>query len=86
MYVAGYKFKVLSPTFTVHWGLQTRKSRPSWRERQNTVNRKHFETFKKEVFARYMRDPLKMVKNPRWHRPQVVQALNKEDEDLRNNL
>ncbi|XP_008206491.1 uncharacterized protein LOC100114967 isoform X3 [Nasonia vitripennis] len=64
MYVAGYKFKVLSPTFTVHWGLQTRKSRPAWRERQNSVNRKHFEVFKKEVFARYMRDPLKMLKNP----------------------
>ncbi|CAB0031614.1 unnamed protein product [Trichogramma brassicae] len=60
MYVAGYKFKVLTPTFTVHWGLQTRKSRPAWRERQNSVNRKHFEIFKKEVFARYSRDPLKM--------------------------
>uniref|UniRef100_A0ABD2VZG3 Beta-1,4-glucuronyltransferase 1 n=1 Tax=Trichogramma kaykai TaxID=54128 RepID=A0ABD2VZG3_9HYME len=69
MYVAGYKFKVLTPTFTVHWGLQTRKSRPAWRERQNSVNRKHFEIFKKEVFARYSRDPLKMVKNgPRRRR------------------
>ncbi|XP_014605364.1 PREDICTED: beta-1,4-glucuronyltransferase 1 [Polistes canadensis] len=63
MFVAGYQFKVLSPVFTVHWGLQTRKSRPSWRERQNSANRKHFEMFKKEVFARYMRDPLKMMKN-----------------------
>ncbi|XP_014210479.1 beta-1,4-glucuronyltransferase 1 [Copidosoma floridanum] len=63
MYVAGYKFKVLSPTFTVHWGLQTRKSRPAWRERQNSLNRKHFEVFKKEVFARYTRDPLKMLKS-----------------------
>ena len=63
MFVAGYKFKVLTPTFTVHWGLQTRKSRPSWRERQNSVNRKHFEVFKKEVFARYTRDPLMMLKN-----------------------
>ncbi|XP_066592194.1 beta-1,4-glucuronyltransferase 1 [Prorops nasuta] len=62
MYVAGYQFKVLSPIFTGHWGLQTRKSRPAWRERQNSANRKHFETFKKEVFARYMRDPLKMIK------------------------
>ncbi|KOC69607.1 N-acetyllactosaminide beta-1,3-N-acetylglucosaminyltransferase [Habropoda laboriosa] len=63
MYVAGYQFKVLSPVFTGHWGLQTRKTRPAWRERQNSANRKHFETFKKEVFARYMRDPLKMMKN-----------------------
>ncbi|XP_043793568.1 beta-1,4-glucuronyltransferase 1 [Apis laboriosa] len=63
MFVAGYQFKVLSPVFTGHWGLQTRKTRPAWRERQNSANRKHFETFKKEVFARYMRDPLKMMKN-----------------------
>lgn len=63
MYVTGYQFKVLSPVFTVHWGLQTRKGRPAWRERQNSANRKQFETFKKEVFARYMRDPLKMMKN-----------------------
>ncbi|XP_072756325.1 beta-1,4-glucuronyltransferase 1 isoform X3 [Anoplolepis gracilipes] len=63
MYVTGYQFKVLSPVFTGHWGLQTRKSRPAWRERQNSANRKQFETFKKEVFARYMRDPLKMMKN-----------------------
>lgn len=64
MYVTGYQFKVLSPVFTGHWGLQTRKNRPAWRERQNSANRKQFETFKKEVFARYMRDPLKMMKNP----------------------
>ncbi|KYN23020.1 N-acetyllactosaminide beta-1,3-N-acetylglucosaminyltransferase, partial [Trachymyrmex cornetzi] len=63
MYVTGYQFKVLSPVFTGHWGLQTRKTRPAWRERQNSANRKQFETFKKEVFARYMRDPLKMMKN-----------------------
>lgn len=63
MYVTGYQFKVLSPVFTGHWGLQTRKTRPAWRERQNSANRKQFETFKKEVFARYMRDPLKMMKS-----------------------
>lgn len=68
MYVTGYQFKVLSPVFTVHWGLQTRKSRPAWRERQNSANRKQFETFKKEVFARYMRDPLKMMKNTNWRK------------------
>lgn len=63
MYVAGYQFKVISPSFTVHWGLQTRKSRPSWRERQNSANRKHFEVFKKEIFARYQREPAKTSKN-----------------------
>lgn len=61
MYVAGYQFFVLSPVFTVHWGLQQRKGRPSWRERQNTNNRKNFDQFKREVFARYHKDPLNMV-------------------------
>ncbi|KAL1114818.1 hypothetical protein AAG570_007642, partial [Ranatra chinensis] len=61
MYVAGYQFYVLSPVFTIHWGLQNRKGRPSWRERQNANNRKHFDQFKREVFARYHKDPLNMV-------------------------
>lgn len=61
MYVAGYEFFVLSPVFTIHWGLQHRKGRPSWRERQNTNNRKNFDQFKREVFARYHKDPLRMV-------------------------
>lgn len=64
MYVSGYKFKVLSPVFTIHWGLQTRRSRPSWRERQNSANRKQFEVFKKEILAKYMHDPLKVAKGP----------------------
>ncbi|XP_046748429.1 beta-1,4-glucuronyltransferase 1 isoform X1 [Diprion similis] len=63
MFVAGYEFLVLTPIFTGHWGLQTKKGRPAWRERQNSMNRKLFEGFKKEVFARYNRDPLKMMKN-----------------------
>ena len=61
MFVAGYQFQVLSPIFTVHWGLQNKKSRPAWRERQNNVNRKYFEVFKREVFARYHKDPLRML-------------------------
>lgn len=61
MFVAGYQFQVLTPIFTVHWGLQTSKGRPPWRERQNDANRKVFEIFKREVFARYNKDPLKMV-------------------------
>nr|CAD7571069.1 unnamed protein product [Timema californicum] len=61
MYVAGYQFQVLSPIFTCHWGLQNKKGRPSWRERQNSLNRRHFEVFKAEVFARYRKDPSKMV-------------------------
>lgn len=61
MYVAGYSFYVLSPIFTCHWGLQVKKSRPPWREHQNSQNRKHFDTFKKEIFARYNKDPLNMM-------------------------
>lgn len=69
MFVAGYQFQVLSPLFTVHWGLQNKKSRPAWRERQNNVNRKYFEIFKREVFARYHKDPLKMLVPKKPKRP-----------------
>lgn len=67
MYVSGFQFQVLTPLFTIHWGLQNKKGRPAWREHQNNVNRKQFEIFKREVFARYHKDPLKMLvpKKPR---------------------
>ncbi|XP_031638195.1 beta-1,4-glucuronyltransferase 1 [Contarinia nasturtii] len=61
MFVAGYQFQVLTPIFTLHNGLQSKKSRPAWRERQNNLNRKQFEVFKKEIYARYRRDPLQML-------------------------
>lgn len=61
MFVAGFQFQVLTPLFTIHWGLQHKKGRPAWREHQNNINRKHFEIFKREVFARYHKDPLKML-------------------------
>lgn len=62
MFVAGYEFLVLSPIFTVHWGLQVKRGRPPWREHQNNLNRKKFETFKSELFARYNKDPLNMMR------------------------
>ncbi|KAJ8726725.1 hypothetical protein PYW08_015122 [Mythimna loreyi] len=52
MFLIGFQFRVLSPIFTIHWGLQARRNRPLWRETQNQKNRKHFETFKRELFAR----------------------------------
>ncbi|XP_059061199.1 beta-1,4-glucuronyltransferase 1-like isoform X1 [Achroia grisella] len=64
MFLIGYQFRVLSPIFTIHWGLQARRSRPLWREKQNEKNRKHFETFKRELFARYRRDPLHLLRKP----------------------
>uniref|UniRef100_A0A1A9V6I4 Beta-1,4-glucuronyltransferase 1 n=1 Tax=Glossina austeni TaxID=7395 RepID=A0A1A9V6I4_GLOAU len=35
-----------------------KNARPSWREQQNTMNRKRFETFKREILARYKKPPL----------------------------
>ncbi|XP_028163226.1 beta-1,4-glucuronyltransferase 1 isoform X2 [Ostrinia furnacalis] len=64
MFLIGYQFRVLSPIFTIHWGLQARRTRPLWREKQNEKNRKHFETFKRELFARYRRDPLHLIRRP----------------------
>ena len=57
MYLAGWTFEVLSPIFAIHWGLQKKKGRPSWREKQNSANRQKFLTFKKELFARYNMTP-----------------------------
>ncbi|XP_063930795.1 beta-1,4-glucuronyltransferase 1 isoform X3 [Zophobas morio] len=61
MFVAGYEFLVLSPIFTCHWGLQVKKTRPPWREHQNNLNRKQFDGFKREIFAKYDKDPLNMM-------------------------
>lgn len=72
MFVAGYQFQVLSPVFTCHWGLQSRKGRPSWREKQNNVNRRNFDVFKREVYAKYHKDPLHMVYNTRQKQPHVM--------------
>ncbi|CAH1154748.1 unnamed protein product [Phaedon cochleariae] len=63
MFVAGYEFLVLSPIFTCHWGLQVKRSRPPWREHQNNLNRKQFDAFKREIFAKYNKDPLNMMAN-----------------------
>ena len=56
MWTAGWQFQVLSPAFALHWGLQDKKGRPSWRERQNSNNRRKFPHFKKEIFAKYNKD------------------------------
>ena len=57
MWVQGWTFQVLSPMFAIHWGLQKKKSRPQWRERQNNRNRLRFKLFKDEVWARYGKIP-----------------------------
>ncbi|XP_068147016.1 beta-1,4-glucuronyltransferase 1 [Drosophila tropicalis] len=53
MHIAGFEFYVLTPVFTCHWGLQRKQTRPAWREQQNNINRKKFDGFKSEIFARY---------------------------------
>lgn len=60
MFVAGFSFYVLSPVFTLHPGLQNRKPQLI-REQQNNKNRRSFDGFKREVFARYKKDPLRMM-------------------------
>lgn len=63
MFVAGFQFQVLSPIFTCHPGLQNKKH-ALLREQQNNKNRRAFDGFKREVFARYNKDPLKMMQPP----------------------
>ncbi|KAF6205241.1 hypothetical protein GE061_019409 [Apolygus lucorum] len=53
MSIAGYKFFVLSPVFTVHWGLQNNVRRPMWRERQNNNNYRKLYSFKREIYIRH---------------------------------
>ncbi|KAF2359253.1 Nucleotide-diphospho-sugar transferase [Trinorchestia longiramus] len=62
MLVAGWKFRVLAPLFSIHWGMQTKKGRPRWRETQNNNNRKLFEGFKREITVKYKSDPLGLMK------------------------
>jgi N-acetyllactosaminide beta-1,3-N-acetylglucosaminyltransferase len=54
MIVAGYQFQVLSPIFSCHWGLQTRRSsyNPS-RNMQVKKNAKLVTSFEEELAARY---------------------------------
>lgn len=61
MFVSGYLFQVITPLFACHWGLQTKKTRPQWREAQNNANRKQLDDFKREVYVRYQRDPLNIA-------------------------
>lgn len=52
-HLANFEFQVLDEAFAVHRGIQTRKSRGFWRERQNVQNRRLFLQFKKDMAARY---------------------------------
>lgn len=54
--LAGYKLWVLNNAFALHRGLVLKRTRPMWRERQNTANAQLLEGFKRELAAKYSRD------------------------------
>ena len=62
MFIAGYSFYVLNNAFLSHWGYSVKNSTPDWRVMQRKENELRFESFAREVSARYGRDPLGMVK------------------------
>lgn len=53
MALAGWTFHVLSPVFTVHWGLQMKQHRPTWRKNQMDRNRHVFDAVHSELKVRY---------------------------------
>ncbi len=57
MFVAGYRFKVLSNAFLKHWGFQHKKSRPKWRTRQELRNQRLLPSFYRDMLEKYGKDP-----------------------------
>ena len=53
MALAGWTFHVLSPVFTVHWGMQMKQRRPTWRKNQMDRNRRVFDAVHNELKVRY---------------------------------
>ncbi|GFR02476.1 beta-1,4-glucuronyltransferase 1 [Trichonephila clavata] len=53
MHLAGFDFWVLNPAFAIHRGVQNKRGRGAWRERQNVINRKQFIRFKNEMAIKY---------------------------------
>ena len=54
MALAGWSFQVLSPIFTVHWGLQMKqRRRPNWRKTQMDANRRLFDLIHNEIKVKY---------------------------------
>ena len=56
MALSDWSFHVLSPIFTIHWGLQLKQQRrlPAWRKRQMEKNRQLFDgTIHHELKVKY---------------------------------
>jgi N-acetyllactosaminide beta-1,3-N-acetylglucosaminyltransferase len=70
MALSGWSFHVLSPIFTIHWGMQMKQRRPAWRKTQMDRNRRLFDVIHHELKAKYGL----LNKSPvRWH-PKPNQA------------
>ncbi|OQR67207.1 N-acetyllactosaminide beta-1 [Tropilaelaps mercedesae] len=64
MHLANFEFQVLDEAFAVHRGIQTRKSRGFWREKQNVQNRRLFLQFKKDMVARHGNRNITIIGGP----------------------
>jgi len=54
MALAGWSFQVLSPIFSIHWGLQMKQRRqPNWRKTQMDANRRLFDVINNEMKIKY---------------------------------
>ena len=65
MALSGWTFHVLSPIFTVHWGMQMKQRRPAWRKAQMDINRRLFDVIHQELKAKY--GLLNKSAAVRWH-------------------
>jgi N-acetyllactosaminide beta-1,3-N-acetylglucosaminyltransferase len=79
MALSGWSFHVLSPIFTIHWGMQMKQRRPAWRKTQMDRNRRLFDVIHHELKAKYGL----LNKSPvRWHpKPQASSGSARVNSD-----
>lgn len=66
MFVAGYQFQVLTPLFTIHWGLQFKNNNPIWREQQINYNRNISKQFQRTIVERYRKESNFVWERRKW--------------------
>ena len=72
MALSDWSFHVLSPIFTIHWGMQMKQRRPAWRKTQMDRNRRLFDVIHHELKAKYGL----LNKSPvRWHPKPAASAI-----------
>lgn len=81
MALSGWSFHVLSPIFTIHWGMQMKQRRPAWRKNQMDRNRRLFDVIHHELKAKYGL----LNKSPvRWHpKPAVSSGSGRLNSDVK---